>query len=128
MAIIHYDVVFKGGVPALEKIKQGLEQRTGLKTMLAVDKLDEVHRWPHIGAVRESGTLECDEADDSDLELTVGSEGVRLSCVPGSIHPYFRDSVIATLVALGGKWDSKLSPLVAKKWAELSAADRHIPA
>lgn len=126
MAIVHYDVVFPNETPNLEKVKQRLDQRTGLKTLLSVDRLEEVHSWPHIGEVRQSGTFECDEAADSDLEMTIGTKGVRISCVPDSIHPWFRDSAIATLVDLGGKWEARLSPLIAKKWSELSAGDRQI--
>jgi hypothetical protein len=128
MAIVHYDVVFKDRAPNVEKIKERLEERTGLKTQFAMDALDKdlSHSWPHIGKVKESGTLECDEADDSDLELTVGSTGVRISFVATSINPYFRDSTLAALIDLGGKWDARLPPMVGKKWSELSRAEKQI--
>lgn len=126
MAIVHYDVVFKDRTPSIEKIKARLEQRIGIKTQVSKDLLDKDmnHSWPHIGKVRESGTLECDECDESDLELTVGSTGVRISFVGSSINPYFRDSTLAALIDLGGKWDSRLPPVVGKKWGELSRAEK----
>jgi len=65
-----------------------------LRTHLVKDSIEPGHLWPHIGQVRESGTFECDECDDSDLEVTVGSSGVRISCVPSSTHPYFRESAL----------------------------------
>ena len=130
MAIVHYDVVFdeKRGTPNLDKIKARLEERIGLRTQLSIDQLDKDvnHAWPHIGKVRQSGTIECDECDDSDLEMTVGSKGVRISCVATSINPYFRDSALAALVDLGGKWDAALPPMVGKKWGELSRAEKQI--
>ncbi len=130
MAIVHYDVVFdeKMRIPTIEQIKARLEERIGLKTVVAKDRLDKdvSHSWPHIGKVRESGTLECDECDDSDLEMTVGTTGVRISFVATSINPYFRDSTLAALIDLGGKWDAKLPPMVGKKWGELSRAERQI--
>ena len=130
MAIIHYDIVFdpKQRIPNIEQIKARLEERTGLRTQFALDQLDKdvKHSWPHIGTVRQSGTLECDEADDSDLEMTVGSSGVRISFVGTSINPYFRDSTLAALVDLGGKWGAKLPGMVGKKWAELSRSEKQM--
>ncbi len=126
MAIIHYDVVFENGSPNLEKIKEKLDHRMGLRTRLQKDSVDEGHEWPHIGRVRESGTFECDECEDSDLEMTVGSTGVRISCVPSSTHPYFRESALAALIDLGGSFEAKLHPFVARKWSELSPADRQV--
>ena len=76
--------------------------------------------------LRESGTFECDECDDSDLEVTVGSSGVRISCVPSSTHPYFRESALAALIDLGGNFDAKLHPFIAKRWSELSPAEKQV--
>ena len=128
MAIVHYDVVFKDRTPNVEKIKLRLEERMGIKTHFSKDQLDKdlSHSWPHIGKVAESGTLECNEADDSDLELTVGSTGVRISFVGDSVNPYFRDSTLAALIDLGGKWDARLPPVVGKKWGELSRAEKQL--
>jgi hypothetical protein len=126
MAIIHYDVVFEKQAPALESIKDKLDGRMGLRTRLVKDTIEPGHRWPHIGDVRESGTLECDECEDSDVEVTVGSTGVRVSCVPSSTHPYFRESILATLIDLGGRFDARLHAYVAKKWNELSPAERQL--
>src|SRR5438309_8492952 len=100
MAIIHYDVTFVK-CPSLNQIKDKLDSRMGLRTHLVKDSIEGCHEWPHIGQVRESGTFECDECDDSDLEVTVGSSGVRISCVPSSTHPYFRESALAALIDLG---------------------------
>jgi hypothetical protein len=126
VAIIHYDVTFGNASPRLEQIKDKLDSRMGLKTHLTKDSIDVVHEWPHIGIVRESGTFECDECEDSDLEMTVGSQGVRVSCVPSSTHPYFRESALAALIDLGGEFDAKLHPFVTKKWNELSPAERQV--
>ena len=103
MAIIHYDVTFEKDPPNLEIIKKRIEERTGLRVDLSRDSIEVRHDWPHIGAVRASGTLECDEVDGADLEVTVGSQGVRVTWVAPSTHPYFRDSAIGALVAtIGG--------------------------
>jgi len=126
MAIIHYDVVFSKGSPSLNAIKEKLDQRMGLKTHLMKDSVEQGHTWPHIGEVKESGTFECDECEDSDMEMTVGSTGVRISCVPNSTHPYFRESALAALIDLGGDFDAKLHPFVGKKWNELSPADKQV--
>jgi hypothetical protein len=127
MAIIHYDVVFEKGSPSLQQIKEKLDQRMGLRTHLMKDAVEPVVRvWPHIGEVRESGTFECDECEDSDMEMTVGSTGVRITCVPSSTHPYFRESALAALIDLGGGFDAKLHPFVGKKWGELSPADKQV--
>ena len=126
MAIIHYDVVFSKGSPSLNAIKEKLDQRMGLKTHLMKDAVEPGHTWPHIGDVKESGTFECDECEDSDMEMTVGSTGVRISCVPNSTHPYFRESALAALIDLGGDFDAKLHPFVGKKWNELSPADKQV--
>ena len=126
MAIIHYDVVFEKGSPNLLAIKEKLDQRMGLRTHLMKDSVEPGHEWPHIGQVRESGTFECDECEDSDLEMTVGSEGVRISCVPSSTHPYFRESALAALIDLGGVFEAKLHPFIAKKWGELSPAEKQV--
>jgi hypothetical protein len=123
MAIIHYDVTFTSA-PKLEHIKDKLDARMGLKTRMSVEVIEVGHAWPYLGMVRESGTIECDECDESDLEMTVGSTGVRVSCVPSSTHPYFRESAIATLIDLGGIFDAKLDPFVAKKWKDLSADEK----
>jgi hypothetical protein len=126
MAIIHYDVVFEKGSPGLLAIKEKLDQRMGLRTHLVKDSIERVHRWPHIGEVRESGTFECDECEDSDLEITVGSDGVRISCVPSSTHPYFRESALAALIDLGGSFEANLHPFIQKKWNELSPAEKQV--
>ena len=126
MAIIHYDVVFPKGSPTLAQIKDKLDQRMGLRTHLVKDSIDVVHEWPHIGKVRESGTFECDECEDSDLEITVGSSGVRISCVPSSTHPYFRESALASLIDLGGAFEATLHAYVAKKWTELSPSEKQV--
>jgi hypothetical protein len=126
MAIIHCDVVFKQHPPTLVKFKERLEARMGLQTHLLIDPLDSKtdHDWPHIGHVRETGTLECDEAEDSDMEVTVGSGGVRLTFMAETINEYFRDSSIAALVDLGGTWGARLSVLVMRKWAALSLTEK----
>jgi hypothetical protein len=126
VAIIHYDVIFEKGSPALAVIKEKLDQRMGLRTHLMKDSVEPGHAWPHIGDVRESGTFECDECEDSDLEMTVGSVGVRISCVPSSTHPYFRESALAALIDLGGSFDATLHPYVTKKWGELSPAEKQV--
>jgi hypothetical protein len=123
MAIIHYDVTFTSA-PKLTQIKDKLDARMGLKTRMSVEVIEVGHAWPYLGMVRESGTIECDECDESDLEMTVGSTGVRVSCVPSSTHPYFRESAIATLIDLGGIFDAKLDPFVSKKWKDLSADEK----
>jgi hypothetical protein len=126
MAIIHYDVVFQRNVPTLAQIKEKIDVRLGLRTHLIKDAIEAGHHWPHIGDVKESGTVECDECEDSDLEITVGSEGVRVTCVPSSTHPYFREIALAALVDLGGSFDAKLHPYVARKWTELSPAEKQV--
>lgn len=126
MAIIHYDVVFEKGSPTLQQFKDRLDQRMGIKTRLQKDAVDSEHDWPHIGVVRESGTLECDECEDSDMEVTVGSTGVRISCVPQSTHPYLRESALAALIDLGGHFDAKLHPIIGRKWSELSPAEKQM--
>jgi hypothetical protein len=128
VAIIHYDVTFSQGVPSLVDLKHQLEKRTGLEVHLWKDALDKDldHEWPHIGHVKESGTIECDEADGADLAITLGTKGVRLTFVDPSVQPYFRDQVVAALVDLGGVWKAKLSPLVTKKWSDLSSQERRL--
>jgi hypothetical protein len=123
MAIIHYDVTFTSS-PKLEAIKDKLDARMGLKTRMKVETIEVGHAWPYLGMVRESGTIECDECDESDLEMTVGSTGVRVSCVPSSTHPYFRESAIATLIDLGGTFDASLDAFVSKKWKDLSPDEK----
>ncbi len=129
MAIIHWDVTFAKQPPSLLDIKHQLERRTGLEVHLWKDSLDKDldHEWPHIGHIRESGSIECDEADGADLEITVGTSGVRVTFVDPSVQPYFRDSIVASLVDLGGEWKAKLTPLVSKRWEELSPQDRVAP-
>jgi len=126
MAIIHYDVVFQRNSPTLTQIKEKIDGRMGLRTHLIKDSIERGHQWPHIGDVLESGTIECDECDDSDVEVTVGSTGVRISCVPSSTHPYFRESALAALIDLGGSFEAKLHPFVARKWSELSPAEKQV--
>ena len=123
MAIIHYDVIFEKS-PTLEQIKVKIDQRMGLLTRLLKDAVEVAHAWPYLGMVRESGTLEATEVADSDMEFTVGSTGVRISCVPSSTHPYFRECALAALIDLGGSFDAKLHPFVGKKWSELSPEDQ----
>src|SRR5437588_11773196 len=89
MAIIHYDVTFENESPSLNQIKDKHDTRMGLRTHLVKDSIESGHEWPHIGRVRESGTFECDECDDSDLEVTVGLTGRRVPRVPAPKHPYF---------------------------------------
>lgn len=128
MAIIHYDVTFQDRVPTLLDLKHQIEKRTGLTVHLWKDSLDKDldHEWPHIGHIRESGTLECDECDEADLEVTVGTSAVRITFVDPSVQLYFRDQVVQSLVDLGGEWKAKLSPLVTKKWNELQANERSV--
>jgi len=128
VAIIHYDVTFTQGVPTLIDLKHQVEKRTGLEIHLWKDALDKDldHEWPHIGHVKESGSIECDEADGADLEITLGTKGVRITFVDPSVQPYFRDQVVAALVDLGGEWKAKLSPLVTKKWRDLSSTERQL--
>jgi hypothetical protein len=99
VAIIHYDVTFSQGVPTLVDLKHQVEKRTGLEVHMWKDALDKDldHEWPHIGHVKESGSIECDEADGADLEITLGTKGVRLTFVDPSVQPYFRDQVVAVL-------------------------------
>jgi hypothetical protein len=128
VAIIHYDVTFAQGVPTLVDLKHQVEKRTGLEVHLWKDALDKDfdHEWPHIGHVKESGSIECDEADGADLEITLGTKGVRLTFVDPSVQPYFRDSVVAALMDLGGEWKAKLSPLVNRKWRDLTTQDKQM--
>jgi hypothetical protein len=123
MAIIHYDVTFTS-TPNLIQVKDRLDARMGLKTRMSVERIEVGHAWPYLGMVRESGTIECDECDESDMEVTVGSTGVRVSCVPSSTHPYFRESAIAALIDLGGTFDAKLDAFVNKKWNDLSGEEK----
>ena len=123
MAIIHYDVIFEKS-PTLEQFKVKVDQRMGLHTRLLKDAVEVAHAWPYLGMVRESGMLECPEAADSDMEVTVGSTGVRISCVPSSTHPYFRECALAALIDLGGSFEAKLQPFVGKKWSELSSEEK----
>ena len=124
MAIIHYDVTFEKDPPNLEIIKKRIEERTGLRVGLTRDSLEVRHDWPHIGTVRASGTLECDEVDGADLEMTVGSTGVRITWVAPGAHPYFRDSALGALVDLGGNWQAPLPPMAQHKWKDLTEAER----
>jgi len=130
VAIIHYDVSFPSDeVPTLLDLKHQIEKRTGLTVHLWKDSLDKdlEHAWPDIGHIKESGTLECDECDSADLEVTVGTSGVRITFVDPSVQLYFRDQVVQSLIDLGGEWKAKLSPLVTKKWTELQAHERQAP-
>ena len=54
----------------------------------------------------------------------MGTSGVRVTFVDPSVQTYFRDSVVASLIDLGGEWKARLSPLVQKKWGELSGDER----
>jgi hypothetical protein len=126
VAIIHYDVTFSRNTPSLIDLKHQIEKRTGLDVHLWKDSLDKDldHEWPQIGHVRESGSVECSECDDCDLEITVGTTGVRVTFVDPSVQTYFRDAVVASLIDLGGEWKARLSPLVAKRWQDLSPQER----
>src|SRR5437773_12168856 len=112
MAIIHYDVTFENESPSLNQIKDKLDARMGLRTHLVKDSIESVHVWPHIGRVRESGTFECDECDVSDMEVTVGTTGVRISSVPLSKLPYLRKTALAALIDLGGNFDTKMHTFI----------------
>ena len=59
-------------------------------------------------------------------EQAVRSVGDRVSCVPNSTHPYFRESALAALIDLGGSFDAKLHPFIQRKWSELSPADKQV--
>lgn len=126
MAIIHHDVTFSNAPPRLVEIKKRLEARSGLEVHCILDRLDPetVHVWPHIGQVKESGVFECDEANDTDFELTVGSTGVRITWVVPGINHYISHQTLATLKELGGTWEGSLPGTVTKKWSELSEAEK----
>lgn len=123
MATIHYRVQFRAEAPSLEQVRRKVEERTGLTVALGKDSIDPTHEWPDVGHVNEAGSLECEQAGDTDLALTLGTRGARVDCVPG-LNLYFRDQVIAALHDLGGVSDINLGPLVAKKWSELSSAEQ----
>src|SRR5438552_18115216 len=109
MAIIHYDVTFEK-CPSLNQIKDKLDSRMGLRTHLVKVSIEGCHEWPHIGLERESGPFECDECDDSDLEMTLGSSAVRVSCVPSSAHPYVRERALTALRHHGGDFAANQHP------------------
>lgn len=127
MAIIHHDVLFPKRKPTLEDIKTKLEARTGLSMHCTREALDKetAHVWPHIGKVKESAAFECEEADDADFELTIGSDGVRVTWAAPGINHYLSAQVLASLKDLGGKWESPIDPIAHKKWSDLSRAEKH---
>jgi hypothetical protein len=122
MATVHYRVRFEVP-PTLEAVRKKVHERTGLPVLLGKDAIDPGHEMPDIGTVREAGSLECDEAGDSDLDITVGQRGVRVDVMPGT-NLYFRDAVLAALQDLGGHPDHKPGPIAAKKWEQLKEAER----
>ena len=123
MATLHLKVRFEVP-PKLEEVRRKVHQRTGLPVMLGRDSIDPGHQWPELGTIREAGSLECDEAGDSDLDLTIGTLGVRVDVVPGT-NLYFRDVVLAALQDLGGKVEHAPGPSAAKKWAQLSEDEKN---
>ena len=66
MATLHIKVRFEVP-PKLEDVRKKVHERTGLKVALGIDSIDPGHEWPELGLIREAGSLECDEAGDSDL-------------------------------------------------------------
>ena len=122
MATLHLKVRFEVP-PKLEEVRRKVHQRTGLPVMLGRDSIDPGHQWPELGTIREAGSLECDEAGDSDLDLTIGTLGVRVDVVPGT-NLYFRDVVLAALQDLGGKSEHKPSAIADRKWSQLKEAER----
>ena len=122
MATIHHTVKFEVP-PKLEALLKRLKERTGLKMVLGLDAIEAAHNLPELGAVREAGSLECDEAGDSDLDLTVADRGVRVDVLAGT-NLYFRDAVLATLQELGGQPDHKPGATAGKAWAKLTEAEQ----
>lgn len=122
MATIHHKVRFEVP-PTLQAIRKKVHERMGLPVALGIDGIEPGHQWPEIGEVRAAGSLECDEAGDSDIDVTVGAKGVRVDVVPGT-NLYFRDSVLAALQELGGHSDHKPGPLATKKWKNLGEPER----
>src|ERR1700712_5293013 len=122
MATIHHTVKFEVP-PKLEWLFKKVKERTGLKMMLGLDSIDAGHTIPDLGAVKEAGSLECDEAGDSDLDLTVAERGVRVDVLAGT-NRYFRDVVVAALQELGGHSDHKPGASATKAWSALSAAEK----
>jgi hypothetical protein len=122
MATIHCKVRFEVP-PTLESVRKKVHERTGLPVMLGRDAIDPGHEWPDLGLIKEAGSLECDDAGDSDLDITVGARGVRVDVVPGT-NLYFRDVVLAALQDLGGHSEHKPSALADRKWAQLQEAER----
>jgi hypothetical protein len=122
MATLHYKVRFEVP-PTLENVRKKVHERTGLRVDLGIDSIDPGHEWPDLGTIREAGSLECDDAGDSDVDITVGARGVRVDVVPGT-NLYFRDAVLAALQDLGGHPEHKPGPIANKKWAQLAAKER----
>ena len=122
MATVHYRVRFEVP-PSLEAVKRKVHERTGLPVAMGKDSIEPGHEWPDLGAIKEAGSLECDDAGDSDLDITIGQRGVRVDCLPGT-NLYFRDAVLAALQELGGKADHEPGPLARKKWSELAEKER----
>jgi hypothetical protein len=122
MAILHYKVRFEVP-PSLESVRKKVHERTGLRVDLGIDSIEPGHEWPDLGTIREAGSLECDEAGDSDIDVTVGTRGVRVDVVPGT-NRYFRDAVLAALQDLGGHPEHKPGALASKKWNQLGETER----
>lgn len=122
MATIHHRVRFEVP-PTLENIMKKVRERTGLRVALGKDSIDPGHEWPDLGTIREAGSIECDDAGDSDLDVTIGTRGVRVDVVPGT-NLYFREVVLAALQDLGGKPEHKPGPIAEKKWSQLGEQDR----
>ena len=122
MATLHIKVRFEVP-PTLETVRKKVHERTGLRVDLGIDSIDPGHEWPDLGTIREAGSLECDDAGDSDIDITVGARGVRVDVVPGT-NLYFRDVVLAALQDLGGHPDHKPSQIASKKWKELGEKEK----
>jgi hypothetical protein len=122
MATLHYKIRFEVP-PSLEAIRKKVHERTGLRVDLGIDGIDPGHEWPELGAIKEAGSLECDDAGDSDIDITVGQHGVRLDVMPGT-NLYFRDAVLAALQDLGGHPEHKPGALAQKKWSQLGDGER----
>ena len=122
MATIHHTVKFEVP-PKLEAFLKKMKERTGLKMVLGLDSIEKGHNLADLGAVREAGSLECDEAGDSDLDLTVADKGVRVDVLAGT-NLYFRDSVLAALQDLGGQPDHKPGASAGKAWNKLSEGEK----
>ena len=124
MATMQYRVRFEVP-PSLDHVAKKLRERTGLRVVLGKDAIESGHELADLGPIREAGSLECDDAGDSDLDITVGKLAVRVDCMEGT-NLYFRDCVLAVLKDLGGKPDHEPGPLASKKWSELKPPEREL--